>query len=240
MKVIEAVVFDLLYTLVHPGSYPGGADRIDWLAEILGVDRDALVARWAAFEPELEAGRASAGRGGLGPELTWVNRVAAELGGTVSDSDLARIDAEWDFARRAVLLDPPPSTLETLRALRAHGILLGILSNTHALELRAWDRSPLAPLFDVVGLSHEIGACKPAPAAYQHVLEALGVSASRTAYVGDGSSDELAGARGVGFRFVVLAERAARRSAPSDLPRLREQADASVRTLHDLVPLVVA
>jgi putative hydrolase of the HAD superfamily len=168
-----------------------------------------------------------------------VNTVAAELGGAVSDSDLAHIDADWDFDRRAVLLDPPPSTLETLHTLRSHGIRLGLLSNTHALELRTWDRSPLAPLFDVVGLSHEMGACKPVPAAYQHVLEALGVSASRTAYVGDGSSDELVGARDVGFGLVVLAEEAARRSAPDDLPRLREQADASVRTLHDLVPLVM-
>jgi hypothetical protein len=62
MQVIEAIVFDLLYTLVHPGSYPGGADRVDWLAEILRVDRAALVARWEAFEPELETGRASAER----------------------------------------------------------------------------------------------------------------------------------------------------------------------------------
>jgi putative hydrolase of the HAD superfamily len=62
------------------------------------------------------------------------------------------------------------------------------------LELRAWDQSPLAAHFEVVALSHEIGACKPDPAAYGYVLSRLKVPAAGTAYVGDGSSDELVGA----------------------------------------------
>jgi hypothetical protein len=62
---IEAVVFDLLYTLVHPGSYPSGTDRVGWLAATLGIDPGTLEARWDSFEPELEAGRAPAGATGL-------------------------------------------------------------------------------------------------------------------------------------------------------------------------------
>lgn len=34
---IEAVVFDLFFTLVHPGRYPGGTDREGWLAGLLRV-----------------------------------------------------------------------------------------------------------------------------------------------------------------------------------------------------------
>ena len=235
---IEAVVFDLFYTLVHPGTYPGGTGRIGWLARLLGVDPTELKARWAGFEPVLEVGQAPKGSDGLGPELQWVRGVAADLGVVVTSTDLARIEADWDLTRRQALLDPPSSAVATLVGLREGGIRLGVLSNTHGLELRAWDRSPLAAHFEVVALSYEIGACKPDPSTYAYTLSRLKVSAMAAAYVGDGSYDELVGARAAGFAIVVLAEEAAATAAPDDLPRLRAQADASVRLLPDVVSLV--
>jgi putative hydrolase of the HAD superfamily len=234
---IDAVVFDLLYTLVHPGTYPGGTGRVGWLAGVLGVDSAALGARWAAFEPVLEAGRAPKPTDGLSPELGWVRAAAADLGVTMTSVDLARIETDWDLTRRQALLDPPSSSIAALVALRERGIRLGVLSNTHALELRAWNRSPLASLFDVVAFSHEIGSCKPDPAAYAYVLDRLHVPAAAAAYVGDGSSDELVGARAAGFGMVVLAEEAPATFVPDDLPRLRTQADTSVTSLTDVVPL---
>ena len=152
--------------------------------------------------------------------------------------DLARIEADWDLTRRQALLDPPMSVVATLVALRQYGIRLGVLSNTHGLEMRAWDRSPLAAHFDVVALSHEIGACKPDPATYAYALSRLKVSAAAAAYVGDGSSDELVGARSAGFGMVLLAAEAPAKFIPDDLPRLRAQADASVRSLTEVVGLV--
>ncbi len=235
---VQAVVFDLLYTLVHPGTYPAGNGRVGWLAEMLGVDPAALDRRWADFEPVLESGRAPGGADGLGPELTWVRAAAADLGVAVPAEGLARIDADWDLTRRTALLDPPSSNLSVLIALRDRGIRLGVLSNTHPGEMRAWARSPLAPLIDVVAFSHDIGVCKPDTAAYAHVLQRLGVPAAAAAYVGDGSSDELVGARAAGFGLVVLAEEAPARLAAGDLRRLRAQADASVASLADLVALI--
>jgi putative hydrolase of the HAD superfamily len=241
MKVgrrIEAVVFDLFYTLVHPRTYPGGIGRIGWLARMLGVAPTDLEARWDAFEPVLEAGRAPKDSDGLGPELRWVRAVAADLGVVVTSTDLARIEADWDLTRRQALLAPPPSAVATLVALRERGIRLGVLSNTHGLEMRAWNRSPLAVHFDVVALSYQIGACKPDPATYAYALSRLKVSAAAAAYVGDGSSDELVGARSAGFGMVVLAEEVPAKVTPHELPRLRAQADASVRLLPDVVGLV--
>lgn len=189
---VGAVVFDLLYTLVHPGKYPGGTGRIGWLAQILGVEEGALRARWERFEPALEAGQQIQGNGGLGPELAWVTDTAAELGVRVSSDNLARIEADWDQTRRAALMTPPRDTMRMLTALRQQGIKVGVLSNTHALELRSWNQSPLASLFDIAAFSYQIGTCKPDPAAYAHVLGGLGVPAVSAAYVGDGSYDELA------------------------------------------------
>jgi hypothetical protein len=56
--------------------------------------------------------------------------------------------------------------------------------------------------------------------------------------VGDGSGDELAGARAAGFGTVILAEDAPAAFTPDDLPGLRAPADASVTSLTDLVALV--
>jgi hypothetical protein len=81
-------------------------------------------------------------------------------------------------------------------------------------------------------------ADKPDPVTYAYVLSRLRVSAAAAAYVGDGSSDELVGARSAGFGMVILAEEAAARSAPDELPRLRAQADASVLSLPEVVDLV--
>jgi putative hydrolase of the HAD superfamily len=235
---IEAVVFDLFFTLVHPGTYPGGSGREDWMAGILGIDAEVVADRWASFWPTLEAGRAPIGPNGLEPELHWILEVAADAGVLVTATDLERIKDGWDLTRRAALVDPPAIALSTLRELRGRGLPIGILSNTHALELRAWNESPLAQFADATALSHEIGACKPSPAAYAAVLGQLGVPAAAAAYVGDGSNDELAGAKTAGFSVVILVEEATARSAPTDLPRLRAQADTSVTSLGEILGLI--
>jgi HAD superfamily hydrolase (TIGR01509 family) len=211
-----------------------------WLAGILGVETSSLRARWEAFEPVLEAGGSVRPHLGPtpGPELGWLETVAADLGVSVSAGDRARIEADWDLTRRKALLNPPADTIRALTGLRERRVPLGVLSNTHALELRSWKLSPLARLFDVVAFSHEIGVCKPDPAAYEHVLGRLGVPAASAAYVGDGSSDELAGAKAAGFGLVILAEQAPALLAPATLPRLRAQADVAVPALEHVIGLV--
>lgn len=234
-------MFDLLYTLVHPGLYPGGVGRTGWIAGILGIDASALESRWDAFEPILEAGRADRA-GGAGsdddPEIAWLDAVAADFGVDIGTEGRTRIRADWDLTRREALLDPPADTMSTLTALRERKLKLGVLSNTHALEMRAWNQSPLADMFDVVAFSHEIGVCKPDPAAYLHVLDRLGVPAASAAYVGDGTSNELAGAKDAGFGLVVLAEQAPAELAPSLLRRLRGQADDAVASLSQFAGII--
>ncbi len=229
----EAVVFDLLYTLVHPGEFPGGGDRITWLAALLGIDERAVQFRWDAFEPLLESGRAPAARA-LGPELTWLTQMAADLGRPMGPEILAAVERDRDVTRRRALFEPPAETLDTLSTLRSEGVKIGVLSNTHVLELRSWPESPLSDLVDGVALSHEIGAVKPFQAAYDAVLERIGVPAGAAAYVGDGNNDELVGARQAGFALIVLAAEAPMRFSPDRLPVLRAQADVVLSTLGEL------
>ncbi|MDQ3577487.1 MAG: HAD-IA family hydrolase [Actinomycetota bacterium] len=239
-ETARAVVFDLLYTLVHPGLYPGGVGRTGWLADLLGVDVESLKRKWAAFEPLLEAGQ-SPYAPGTPPELAWVQAVADDHGVVVAESAWTTIERDWDLAQRTALLDPPEESRSTVMGLRERGFRLGLLSNTHALELRAWSQSPLAPLFDAVALSHDVGAIKPHAATYQAVLARLDMEPPQAVYVGDGSNEELAGARAAGFGLVVLADEAARRwGSAENLARLQGQADACVSSLPDLLTLLDA
>lgn len=226
-------MFDLLYTLVHPGEFPGGGDRTTWLAGLLGVDEQALESKWSAFEPLLESGQAPA-TPPFGPELTWLTRATVELGNPVEPEALSLVQRDWDLTCRRALLDPPAASVDVLVALRSANVRIGVLSNTHALELRAWPDSPLAGLVDAVAFSHEIGAVKPTRAAYDAILDRLGVSANAAAYVGDGSNDELVGAREAGFAAVILAAEAPTQLSPGRLDALQAQADHTLSTLADL------
>jgi putative hydrolase of the HAD superfamily len=231
---LEAVVFDLLYTLVHPQEYPGGGDRTTWLAGLLEVEERVLKLRWEAFEETLESGRAPA-TAPLGPELTWLTQLATEFSKPLGPETLHLVERDWDLTRRRALSDPPAETVDVLVTLHAMDLKIGVLSNTHGLELRGWNSSPLAGLVDAVALSHEIGAAKPDREAYEAIVNRLGISAQHAVYVGDGSNNELVGARQAGFSMVVLAAAAPIRFSPERMPALRDQADFAVEKLAELL-----
>jgi putative hydrolase of the HAD superfamily len=59
---------------------------------------------------------------------------------------------------------------------------------------------------DAVVLSSELGVAKPAPEVFETIAARLSVPAGRCWYVGDGGSDELAGARRAGMTPVWLRD----------------------------------
>ena len=148
---VRAVVFDLMFTLIQPEylRFPGGRGRMGWIAGLLGLEEADLVRRWRQFEPVLEAGEAPSAQFAHGvperPELTWVRAVAQECGVPLEDDVRAAIEADWDLPYRQALRNPSGEGLATLAALRERGLRLGLLSDTHGLEVRAWPRSPLSP-----------------------------------------------------------------------------------------------
>jgi putative hydrolase of the HAD superfamily len=90
--------------------------------------------------------------------------------------------------------------LDVLQLLRREELRLGLVSNCSLEEVAAWERSPLAPLFDDVVFSYQVGKVKPDPAIFVLACDRLGVEPRHTVFVGDGGSDELAGATAAGMR----------------------------------------
>jgi len=78
-----------------------------------------------------------------------------------------------------------PDSVPTLRAVRARGVRVGVVSDT-GFDLRpAMDRLGLMPHIDAVLMSYEQGVCKPAASVFRAACDRLGVRPGRALMVGD-------------------------------------------------------
>lgn len=115
-------------------------------------------------------------------------------------------EAAYDIMTDAESWHPYPDTEPVLRALRARGIPIGIVSD-FAWDLRVHlDRHGLADLIDAVTLSYEVGYEKPDPRIFLKACGDLGVDPRATLMVGDNPVRD-GGASAVGIRaFIMSAE----------------------------------
>jgi putative hydrolase of the HAD superfamily len=197
--VLKAVVFDVDFTLARPGPDlgPEGYRR---LGERYGLTLDPAryeEARREAFttlkrHPELDH-----------DEEIWVlftKRIIEGMGG-VGDTYRAAVEMEdaWSHARHFELYD---DALPTLDVLRAHGLKIGLLSNS-ARDLDEFVRHHGLAV-DAVLTSRSHGKTKPHETIFRRMLELLEVSAGEAVMVGDTIEDDIEGARAVGMHALLL------------------------------------
>jgi putative hydrolase of the HAD superfamily len=111
-------------------------------------------------------------------------------------------------ARRAMLgalaFRPFPDALAGLGELRARGHRLVVASNWDC-SLPDWlGRAGLVELLDGVVTSADAGAAKPDPAVFRRALELAGVDGAAAVHVGDSLDNDVAGARAVGIRAILV------------------------------------
>ncbi|HXT35827.1 MAG TPA: HAD family hydrolase [Chloroflexota bacterium] len=102
-----------------------------------------------------------------------------------------------------------PENADALRALRADGFRLGLVSNITLLGewvRESLHRLGLLDLFDVVILSSEEGVRKPHPRIYQGVLDRLGIPGPAAIFVGDRLREDVAGPQAMGMRAVLTLQ----------------------------------
>lgn len=197
MSAIAAVVFDFYGTLTAGRSSDDQTKARTAQALALGVEPDRFDAELTATVDERFRGAGATVAG----SLAWVaRRLGADLAPEVlAGAAAVRLATERRFGR------PRPEALPALRELRRRGLRIGVLSDCSA-ELPAYFADlPIAPYVDVTVFSFVTGHRKPEAENYLLVCRELGVAADRCLYVGDGGSNELAGARAVGMRPVHLA-----------------------------------
>jgi HAD superfamily hydrolase (TIGR01509 family) len=181
----RAVVFDLWQTLA---AWP--QDDMTPLLDAVGLTLD----EWVTPEHR--------DRRWTGPFEDYLDWLGLEPGSAERAAELRS-----ETTRRSLV--PVLGALPVLEELRARGLRLGLVSNCSSEVGELWERSPFAGRFDAVVLSADAGVCKPDSRIYRLVLARLGVEPGEALFVGDGESDELAGAERVGLKAVQLGSRVA-------------------------------
>jgi putative hydrolase of the HAD superfamily len=193
---LTAVVFDFYGTLTRGRSATEQAAARLAQASALGVDP-------VAFDAELTATVDARFRGAGGDvrgELAWV----AERLGVICDPERLDAAAEVRLECERAFGEPRPDAVAVLAALHERDLKIGVISDCSAELPRYFSSLSVAPHVDAAVFSFVTGARKPEPANYLSCCGALEVAPRDCLYVGDGGSDELAGARAVGMRPVHL------------------------------------
>jgi putative hydrolase of the HAD superfamily len=197
---VEAVLFDVDFTLAKPGPLlgPEGYRTAGARHGLALLPERYAEARAAAVEdlehhPELEH-----------DEEIWIRFTEAIVRGMGGDGPRVRevaeaITAGWLHSVNFELYD---DVLPVLADLRESGLRIGLVSNTSrdltafvghfALDVDAWISSGVH------------GKVKPSPTIFLAVLELLGVDADAAVMVGDSLLDDVEGARALGMRAYLI------------------------------------
>lgn len=108
------------------------------------------------------------------------------------------------FRRCAIRrFEPFDGVLETLRSLKNHGFMLGVLSDAQPAYVESEiERAGIFPLLDCLLLSADFRYRKPDKRLFEMGLERLGVDPNQAAYVGDDLYCDIFGAQQAGMRTV--------------------------------------
>ncbi len=128
------------------------------------------------------------------------------FGAEVRDSE-ALYEGQSEVGVQAIALRS--GVRETLAALHARGLHLGIVSNIDDDQFHAiWQRLGIAVHFHATTTSQEARSCKPDARIYQVALgKAPGIAAHEVLFVGDSPPHDFAGAKPLGMRTAWITER---------------------------------
>jgi putative hydrolase of the HAD superfamily len=121
-----------------------------------------------------------------------------------------------------------PDTLPALRALRAAGLILTIVSNFDERLFDVCRALGLASCFDSIQISSQVGAAKPDRRIFAAALATHGLEAAAAVHVGDHLEEDVEGARASGIQPILLWREGP--TPPVDVPSIR-----SLEELPDLI-----
>jgi putative hydrolase of the HAD superfamily len=214
----SVVTFDAVGTLIELTRPPGAI--YSEVAREFGQDWDAVRVQ-QAFRRAWKETLPPADLAGPRPDddrLWWHRLVARTL--AIAGYSLPAFDLYFECVYRRFeqpgIWRPRAGTPEILKALRGAGLRLGVLSNFDG-RLRAVLRTlELAPYFEHVIVSSEVGANKPSPSIFQAALARFGVPAVRMLHVGDDPDLDEKGAAALGITTFLVQE------PEHDLSRIRQ------------------
>lgn len=193
----RGVIFDLFGTLVPDFPRTQHERCVGAMARVLRVDADELHSQMGTTWPMRVRGDFVSIEDNLCYMLNAMGRAVEP--DSVAEAAALRLA----FTEQA--LHPKPDALPTLRTLRRGGVRIGLISDCSPDVPAVWPRSALCRHIDAPIFSCNVHYAKPDPRIYADALAALDLQPVACAYVGDGSSRELTGARQCGLYAVLVA-----------------------------------
>ena len=222
---MKVVFFDLFETLITEKTRKDFQARTP-IHERLGTTKDKSSLWWAENEDAAMIGRF--------PDcLARFTHLCVAVESPLAKNDIVRAAEEHEAWKSKVLSRVEPQIFEMLRAIRARGLKVGIISNALPEEVLAWRCCPLQDHVDPVVFSCKVGVMKPNRAIFELACSRMCVQPSEAYFVGDGGYDELQGAASVGMKTIQAAwyqDRDVKWSCPSPLARAN-----SIRDLPNLL-----
>lgn len=218
-----AVVFDLDYTLYDADAFYVAALRhvADQVGKKFDRDGSELAESLLGLRRELGADHPKLFDEWLRSHDLW-------------ESDTVKACIEWFHSYEPVDdFELYPGVAETLEAMRALGLKLGIVTDGNVqMQTTKLGALGIGNMVDAVVLNAALGAPKPDPAGLLEAMSRLGVDAEDVLYVGDHPVYDIVMARNAGVRSirVLTGAFAARPHAPNGTPDV-VLADAAA--LHD-------
>jgi putative hydrolase of the HAD superfamily len=209
--VIRAIFYDAGHTLVRPRAEIG--EVWDFIAHQLGID---IAAEHRGPFPDVAAFFYSRlGEDGLGSYASdraartfWTEYYAYALKDVAPDLPRSEIvsagEALYDWYAEPAQWEPFPEVVATLEAVKARGLVQGVVSDWGSDLLPILHAHELTRLMDFVVASAVVGSSKPHRDIFLYALARAGVAAQETIYVGDSYLADVLGSRAAGLHPVLI------------------------------------
>jgi len=192
----KAVIFDLFGTLIDNFSFEEYHRTLVEMASALSAPSDAFADLWLdLFEERMS--------GVLESPVGVIEHVCRELN-VLPDDKQIELATSIRLNMTTSMISVRPDAVQVLSKLKSEGYKTGLISDCSHEMPAVWEELPLAPLIDITAFSCVVGITKPDSRIYLLTTGQLGVQPEDCLYVGDGSSQELAGAAQLGMTPVLI------------------------------------
>ena len=215
---VAAVFFDVDFTLIYPGpTFQGEGYHRFCAAHGIGVDPMLFLPAVRAASSILEEEETHVYDADI--FVRYTRRIIEEMGGSGPrvDECARRIYEEWAACQHFFLYD---DVAPVLRELADRGLKIGLISNSHRCLTSFQDHFDLSGMVTAAVSSSEHGFMKPHPSIFEAALTLAGVQAEESVMVGDSLAHDIAGARRVGMRGILVHRSDDPAPAP-DVPIIR-------------------
>jgi putative hydrolase of the HAD superfamily len=230
--VTSAVFFDVDFTLIYPGpTFRGSGYREFGERHGLALDPSRFESAVRSAAPILDAAQGDIYDPAIFHRYTATIIEAMGGRGPGVESCAVEVYDEWASNRHFEMYDDVP---DVLKAIDARAIRIGLISNSHRCLATFQSHFELDGLVTAAISSSNHGYLKPHPSIFEAALRLMNVPAAESVMVGDSIGQDIAGARGIGMRAVLVRRGSADQPFGGDVnPEV-----PIIHSLHDLLPLL--